>query len=417
MKNSIFKDLIADTRIPGTFWNYVAVSIVFHILMLYLLFTVRFEAPGINQTVSVRGGANSTAGVPTAQESQPVSAIQGRETGYGSDTNEDREIISPSSTEFANSAAGGNVITPQTTYVYPHAMRRNPLHYNMDQNVKLYVKPFIDAKKQSVSRLPVQPLPTTARDNSSFQKVKRSIERKQIPPKELVKIEELINYFNYQYPLPKAPHPFSITTELAQCPWMREHLLLHIGLQGSIRDRDINEGREVIAEDLWLKVTFNSQQIKAYSLIGYSRQKPRLGQANDRWPSGSTLYIGQSFTSLYELIPLAIKKDRESPEKTARVTVRYKEPGGTEVKQISQDVYPVKDKEKEPSQSFRFSAVVAQFGLFLQNPGLTEVSAILTLLDAARDALGEDKNGYRAEFIKMLQNYKKLLENNHADQN
>lgn len=381
MKNWIFKDLLADTRIPTTIWKYVTISVVFHILMLYVLFSVRFDPPDMNRTIKVR------------QDAHPVVSTGG------------------SAVEGASA--------PQTVYVYPHRMRRNPLHYNMDQYVRMYVKPFVDAQKQPVSRLPVQPLLASARRNSSFQKVKRSIQRKQLPPKELVKIEELVNYFNYQYPLPEDPQPFSITTELAPCPWTPDHLLLHIGLKGSIRDRDIKAGKQVIAEDLKLIVIFNSQKIKAYRLIGYSKQKPKLGQSSDRWPKGKKLYIGQSFTSLYELIPVetpdvadpgSLTGSTEIPAETAVVTVRYREPGAAEVKQVTADVYPIEEDEEKPSESFRFSAVVAQFGLFLQNPEMKEVSAIITLLEAARDALGEDKNGYRAEFIKMLQDYKELLE-------
>jgi len=47
-----------------------------------------------------------------------------------------------------------------------------------------------------------------------------------------VRIEELVNYFDYDYPNPRGRHPFSITTEVAECPWSPAHQLVHIGLQG-----------------------------------------------------------------------------------------------------------------------------------------------------------------------------------------
>ncbi len=47
-----------------------------------------------------------------------------------------------------------------------------------------------------------------------------------------VRIEEMINYFDYEYPQPKNEHPYSITTEYSNCPWQPNHKLLHFGLQG-----------------------------------------------------------------------------------------------------------------------------------------------------------------------------------------
>ena len=54
----------------------------------------------------------------------------------------------------------------------------------------------------------------------------------QMPPVDAVRIEELVNYFTYDYPQPDSEHPFAIVTELSDCPWQPEHRLVHIGLQG-----------------------------------------------------------------------------------------------------------------------------------------------------------------------------------------
>ena len=53
-----------------------------------------------------------------------------------------------------------------------------------------------------------------------------------LPPADSVRIEELVNYFDYEYPQPSGAHPFSVTSELAACPWQPEHRLALIGLQG-----------------------------------------------------------------------------------------------------------------------------------------------------------------------------------------
>lgn len=69
-------------------------------------------------------------------------------------------------------------------------------------------------------------------DAASYSNVRRFINSGQLPPKDAVRVEEMINYFSYDYPLPEDEVPFSIYAELAECPWRTEHKLLHIGLQG-----------------------------------------------------------------------------------------------------------------------------------------------------------------------------------------
>lgn len=69
-------------------------------------------------------------------------------------------------------------------------------------------------------------------DAASYGNVRRFINDNLMPPKDAVRIEELINYFEYDYPVPEDERPFTITTEVSSCPWQGYHLLLHIGLQG-----------------------------------------------------------------------------------------------------------------------------------------------------------------------------------------
>ena len=69
-------------------------------------------------------------------------------------------------------------------------------------------------------------------DAASYSNVRRFINENRLPPPNAVRLEELINYFTYDYPQPKADKPFSITTEVAEAPWNPKHKLVHIGLQG-----------------------------------------------------------------------------------------------------------------------------------------------------------------------------------------
>lgn len=69
-------------------------------------------------------------------------------------------------------------------------------------------------------------------DTASYSNVRRFINGNQFPYKDAVRIEEMINYFSYDYAQPKKDYPFSITTEISTCPWNDSHRLIHIGLQG-----------------------------------------------------------------------------------------------------------------------------------------------------------------------------------------
>ena len=68
-------------------------------------------------------------------------------------------------------------------------------------------------------------------DSASYANVRRFIAGGSLPPKDAVRIEEMINYFTYEYPAPSNGDPFSITTEVGPAPWDASHRLVRIGLQ------------------------------------------------------------------------------------------------------------------------------------------------------------------------------------------
>ncbi|PHN04867.1 vWA domain-containing protein [Flavilitoribacter nigricans] len=69
-------------------------------------------------------------------------------------------------------------------------------------------------------------------DAASYSNLRRFINEGQVPPKDAIRIEEMVNYFEYDYPQPRGYEPFTVSTEIGACPWQPEHRLLHIGLQG-----------------------------------------------------------------------------------------------------------------------------------------------------------------------------------------
>lgn len=85
---------------------------------------------------------------------------------------------------------------------------------------------FRDALKDPLSTFSIDV------DAASYSNMRRFINNGQRPPREAVRLEEMINYFNYDYAQPKGSDPFSINTEISSAPWNKQHRLIHIGLQG-----------------------------------------------------------------------------------------------------------------------------------------------------------------------------------------
>src|SRR5690606_2162504 len=69
--------------------------------------------------------------------------------------------------------------------------------------------------------------------------IRRFLNNGQKVPKDAVRVEEMINFFKYDYPQPKGKQPFSINTEYSDAPWNPDHKLLKIGLKG--KDIPMNE--------------------------------------------------------------------------------------------------------------------------------------------------------------------------------
>ncbi|MEP6822817.1 MAG: VWA domain-containing protein, partial [Chthoniobacterales bacterium] len=86
--------------------------------------------------------------------------------------------------------------------------------------------PFLPAETNPLSTFSIDV------DTASYANVRRMINAGTKPPKDAVRVEEMLNYFSYDYPQPKPNEPFSINLEVAGCPWTPEHRLVRIGLKG-----------------------------------------------------------------------------------------------------------------------------------------------------------------------------------------
>lgn len=69
-------------------------------------------------------------------------------------------------------------------------------------------------------------------DGASYSNLRRYIQNGSLPDPNAIRLEEMVNYFSYDYPQPTADKPFSVYSEVGDCPWNKEHRLVHLGLQG-----------------------------------------------------------------------------------------------------------------------------------------------------------------------------------------
>ena len=175
-----------------------------------------------------------------------------------------------------------------------------------------------------------------------------------------------------------------------------------------------------IAKDVKIQVEFNPTKVKGYRLVGYENRMLRKEDFDDDTKDAGELGAGHTVTVLYELIPadsdeeipgsakLKYQKTKVSDaaaksDELMTIKLRYKKPDGDKSKLIE---HPLKDRGislKKTTDNFRWSAAVAMFGLVLRDSKFKYESTFKSALELAKAAKGEDKQGYRYEFIKLVE--------------
>ena len=117
--------------------------------------------------------------------------------------------------------------------------------HNTEEYDAIHEIGFRDATKNPLSTFSIDV------DAASYSNVRRFINNGQTPPKDAVRIEELVNYFDYDYPQPTGEDPFQVITEVSAAPWNTKHRLVHIGLQGrTIPTKDLPASNLVFLIDV-----------------------------------------------------------------------------------------------------------------------------------------------------------------------
>lgn len=98
--------------------------------------------------------------------------------------------------------------------------------YNTEEYGRIYENDFTTVRDNPLSTFSIDV------DTGAYSNVRRFLNAGQLPPADAVRIEEMINYFSYNYEKPNDQDPFSINIDAAQAPWNTAHQLVRIGLQG-----------------------------------------------------------------------------------------------------------------------------------------------------------------------------------------
>ncbi|REC41883.1 vWA domain-containing protein [Chryseobacterium sp. 5_R23647] len=177
-----------------------------------------------------------------------------------------------------------------------------------------------------------------------------------------------------------------------------------------------------IAKDVKIQIEFNPKYVKSYRLIGYENRKLKNEDfTNDKIDAGE-LGSGHTVTALYEVIPTDVNSeflpkendlkytkntnDENFNNELATVKFRYKKPDGDQSSEIVQVVKNTNQSFSSSSDDFKFASSVAWFGLVLRNSNLIKNKDLKDIESLAKKGRGKDEDGYRAEFVRLVETYK-----------
>ena len=193
---------------------------------------------GTSSTVLAPPPRSTVVAEPEGRESRPAptpAALASRDERAGALTGPVASRPRPDAEQAAGKVAAlgspVNAASPKRTVGLAHERKGEEFlapssEFNTEAYSHLAENPFLGARANPLSTFSVDV------DTASYANVRRFLTSGQLPPKDAVRVEELLNYFHYDYPEPKAGAPFSITTKTGPCPWAPRHRLVLVGLHG-----------------------------------------------------------------------------------------------------------------------------------------------------------------------------------------
>ena len=185
-----------------------------------------------------------------------------------------------------------------------------------------------------------------------------------------------------------------------------------------------------IAKDVKLQLEFNPAKVKSYRLIGYENRLLKKEDFDDDTKDAGELGAGHTVTALYEIVPVkdvsALKNNETlkyqdnnltrqalDSEEVLTLNLRYKEPDEETSRLISRVLKENNNEFEKSTGNLKFSAAVVQFAMLLRDSKYKGESDYDNILKLAEDSKGEDKFGYREEFITLVRMAKRLSD--HTD--
>lgn len=165
------------------------------------------------KTLLVKIGKSKVINVALEQDNQTLNEVV--VVGYGTQ---------------AKQTITGSVTTASPRIMIRGVNSMNKSYNFADQNTESY-GPISDNGFQNPFKNPLSTFSIDV-DAASYSNVRRFINNGGLPPKDAVRVEEMINYFDYEYSQPMGKDPVNIVTEIANAPWNTNHKLVQIGLQG-----------------------------------------------------------------------------------------------------------------------------------------------------------------------------------------
>ena len=171
-----------------------------------------------------------------------------------------------------------------------------------------------------------------------------------------------------------------------------------------------------VAKDVKVQIEFNPSEVEGYRLLGYENRRLAAKDFNDDKKDAGEIGSGHTMTAFYEIIPAGagemgagtdpLKYQKSETAKSGElmtVKMRYKKPDGDKSILIEKAHTAAEMTRKEPGADFRFASAVAEFALLLEDSQYKGDASFAKLIERARDTKGEDREGYRAEFVRLAE--------------
>lgn len=179
-----------------------------------------------------------------------------------------------------------------------------------------------------------------------------------------------------------------------------------------------------VAKDVKLQLEFNPKYVKAYRLIGYENRALANEDFKNDLKDAGEMGSGHTVTAIYEIIPAGVESaflpDKlkyqqltntvvgTNSNEVCTVKIRYKQPDEDKSVQMETVVKDTNNALDKTSENFRFSVAVAEFGLLLRNSDFKGSANYEQIENLAKNAIGRDSEGYRAEFLRLVKTAKLL---------